>query len=51
MEGKGREKDGGMKPYFTLGRNLKIHVSNVFREKMASQGKMIDENGEFLFLR
>ena len=31
MEGKGRERDGGMKPYFTLTSNLKIHVSNVFR--------------------
>lgn len=40
-----------MKPYFIHTRDLEIHFSNVFREKMPSKGKVIEENCEFFFLR
>lgn len=39
-----------MKPYFIGSRVLEIHLSNIFREKMLNEDKMMEESCEHFYI-
>ena len=39
-----------MKPYFICSKELEMHLSNLFREKMSDEDKMMEESCERLYV-